>query len=339
MLLPKLLGAAALLTGLVSPALAGTSPGTTPGPAFPVFVHLPADQAGHPGVPYEWWYTVGHVSAHGHRFGYEVTLSESAGTPSTNIAITDQTTGRYYQKVVLYKPSQVSMSTDRLDVRMPNAHLSGPMGSMSLTATLPAGRITLRLRDAGPALYPGGAGLIPFLAGSSFYYSLPSLATSGTLTVAGHRYKVTGQSWLDRQWGSWDWTKLGKWTWMAIQLGNGERLNLWDIYSSDGENPYATVVYPDGHQTIVAITPLARQSSGFWISPVTGQRYATRWIVHIPALRTVLDIRAFPRDQEVMASFPGVTPSEFEGAATVTGTAAGRPITGQAYVEQLGHWN
>lgn len=339
-----------LLTGLALPASAVThqSGGTAccrigssspaASPAFPVFVHLPADQARHPGAAFEWWYTVGHVSAHGHRFGYEVTLTDSAGTLSTNIAITDETTGRYYQQVVLYKPSQVTMSTERLDVRMPNATLAGPVGSMSLTATLPAGTITLRLRDAGPALYPGGTGLIPFLAGQSFYYSLPSLATTGTLTVAGHRYLVTGQSWLDRQWGSWDWTKLHKWTWMAIQLAGGERLNLWDMYSADGENPYATVLYPDGHQSIVPITPVARSASGFWTSPVTGQRYATRWIVRIPDLRAVLNVRAFPQDQEVMASFPGVTPSEFEGSATVTGIAAGRPVTGQAYVEQLGHW-
>jgi hypothetical protein len=39
-----------------------------------------------------------------------------------------------------------------------------------------------------------------------------------------------------------------------------------------------------------------------------------------------------------MASFPGVSPSLFEGSATITGIADGRPVTGQAYVEQQGHW-
>jgi predicted secreted hydrolase len=344
--IPAPVAAAVLLAGLTLPAAAAPAAGAARhaccppggGPAFPTFVHLPADQARHPGATFEWWYTVGHVSAHGHRFGYEVTLTDSAGTPSTNIAITDQTTGHYYQHVVVYQPAQVSMSTQRLDVRMPSATLAGPMDSMSLTATLPGGAITLRLRDAGPALYPGGTGLIPFLAGQSFYYSLPSLATTGTLTVAGHRYQVSGQSWLDRQWGTWDWTKLHRWTWMAIQLSGGEQLNLWDMYSVGGENRYATVLYPDGHQTIVPVTPLARDASGVWTSPATGQRYRTHWIVHIPGLGTRLDVSAFPRQQEVMASFPGVTPSLFEGAATVTGVAGGRPITGQAYVEQLGHW-
>jgi len=338
--IPVPVAAVVLLAGLTLPAAAAPAgrPATA-GPVFPAFVHLPADQARHSGAMFEWWYTVGHVSAHGHRFGYEVTLSDSAGVPSANIAITDQTTGRYYQHVAVYQPAQVSMSTQRLDVRMPSAMLSGPMGSMSLTATLPGGAISMRLRDAGSALYPGGTGLIPFLSGQSYYYSLPSLATTGTLTVAGQRYRVSGQSWLDRQWGTWDWAKLDKWTWMAIQLRGGEQLNLWDMYGADGETRYATVLYPDGHQSIVPVIPLARDASGIWTSPATGQQYRTHWIVRIPGLGTQLDVRAFPRQQEVMASFPGVTPSLFEGAATVTGMAGGRPVSGQAYVEQLGHWN
>jgi predicted secreted hydrolase len=37
---------------------------------IPTFVHLPTDQAAHPSTTFEWWYTVGHVSSHGHEYGY-----------------------------------------------------------------------------------------------------------------------------------------------------------------------------------------------------------------------------------------------------------------------------
>src|SRR5215217_3375318 len=77
----------AVLAGAASsviPATAqtGSGPGsprtpaaaTAAAPGFPTFVHLPADQAAHPDAAQEWWYTVGHLNAHGHRFGFEVNI-------------------------------------------------------------------------------------------------------------------------------------------------------------------------------------------------------------------------------------------------------------------------
>jgi hypothetical protein len=42
----------------------------------------------------------------------------------------------------------------------------------------------------GPVLYNNGDGVVPFLGGSTRYYSLPDIATSGTITESGHRYQV-----------------------------------------------------------------------------------------------------------------------------------------------------
>jgi predicted secreted hydrolase len=322
------------------PATAKTGPGpagistaaATTAPAFPTFVHLPADQAAHPNVPQEWWYVVGHVNAHGHRFGYEVQIAGGA-VPQTLIAITDKTTGEYYTQSRSYSPDQTSFSTTQLDVRVPSATLSGPMDAMHLHATLPAGEIDLTLSAQGPVLYNNGTGLMPFLGGTSYYYSLPSLASQGTLTVNKRTYPVTGESWLDHQWGSWDWSTVQKWTWMALQLPGGDRINLWDLFAEGSEFPYATVLRPDGPHEIVAVNPLAGGTSEFWTSPTTGKRYGTRWTVNIPALDASLTVVAQPQGQEVQ-SYGGV----YEGAASVTGWYRGKPVTGQAYVEQLGNW-
>jgi hypothetical protein len=89
----------------------------TTAPAFPTFVHLPADQAAHPDAPQEWWYVVGHLTAHGHRFGYEVQIVAGA-TPYALIAITDKTTGQYYTHSQGYSPDQTRFSTTTLDVRV-----------------------------------------------------------------------------------------------------------------------------------------------------------------------------------------------------------------------------
>jgi hypothetical protein len=53
-----------------------------------------------------------------------------------------------------------------LDVRMPNATLSG---TMHLTASLPEGSLDLRLSTTGPVMYNGGTGLIPFLGSSTYH--------------------------------------------------------------------------------------------------------------------------------------------------------------------------
>ena len=312
--------------GITTPVAATTAP------AFPTFVHLPADQAAHPNTPWEWWYVVGHLSAHGHRFGYEVQIV-GGQAPHTLIAITDQTTGAYYTQSQNFPPDQTSFSTTTLDVRTSSATLSGPMDAMHLHATLPVGDIDLTLAAQGPAMYNNGTGLMPFLGGTSYYYSLPSLASQGTLTVNNHTYPVTGESWLDRQWGTWDWSTVQKWTWMALQLSNGDRVNLWDIFDQSGESHYATVLHPDGTEEIVAVNPLADGTSRFWTSPTTGKRYGTRWTVNIPALDASLSIVAQPQGQEIQFS-GGI----FEGASSVTGRYLGKPVTGQAYVEQLGNW-
>ncbi len=275
---------------------------------------------------------VGHLNAGGHRFGYEVQIV-GGQTPLASIAITDKTTGAYYTQSANYSPDQTSFSTTDLDARVPSAALSGPMDSMHLHATLPVGEIDLTLSAQGPAMYNNGTGLMPFFGGTSYYYSLPRLASQGTLTENNHIYPVTGQSWLDHQWGTWDWSTVQKWTWMPLQLSNGDRVNLWDQFGPDGESHYATVLHPDGTEEIVAVNPLADTTSGFWTSPTTGKRYPTRWTVNIPALDANLTVIAQPQGQEIQA-YGGI----YEGASSVTGHYRGKPVTGQAYVEQLGNW-
>lgn len=302
-------------------------------PDFPTFVHLPTDQAAHEGVPVEWWYVVGHVNALGHRFGYEVTLIDTANRPDVTVAITDLTTGAFYAQNQTFSRDETSFSTTALDIRTPRASLSGPMNAMHLRAALPAGEIDLTLKARGPVLYDNGTGLMPFLGGKSYYYSLPSLASQGTLEVAHRTYPVTGESWLDRQWGAWDPGTAQKWTWMALQLSGGDRVDLWDMYAQGGESHYATVLRPDGTEEIVAVEPLADGTSRFWTSPSTGKRYGTRWAVRIPALNADLTVTAEPQGQEILAN-GGV----FEGASSITGQYRGRPTTGQAYVEQFGNW-
>ena len=329
-----LVGGAAAQAG-AAPALL-SRPGPTADPGFPTFVKLPADQAAHPNAKGEWWYTVGHLSAGRHKYGYEVELTAGG---LTQIALTDVTAGRYASQQTQYHSGQFSVSATTLDVRMPDASLSGPPESMHLRADLPhgIGTLDLTLQAAGPAMYDNGTGLFPFLGGTSYYYSLPELRTSGTLTLGGKATRVSGISWLDRQWGDWNWGTLHKWTWMALQLSNGQELNLWDLFDSSGQGHWATVLNRDGSERVVSVNPLAPAATDFQTSPTTGQRYAGKWIVQIPSLHARLIVTAQPVLQEIQSGAP-FSPGINEAAASVGGTYLGQPVTGQAYVEQFGIW-
>ncbi len=305
---------------------------------FPRYVHLPADQASDPHAAYEWWYIVGHINTGRRWFGYEVTINRSSAGPEVHAAITDEIAGTHRGLVERYEPDQATFSTDELDVRTPNATLAGPMQAMRLTASLPDAHIELLLRHTGPALYPGGTGLIPFADGFSYYYSLPSLTTRGTLTIDAHPHRVHGTSWLDRQWGTWHWEGIQRWTWMAIHLDNGARLNVWNLIQDGEDQAYATIVEPDGHHTVASIVPLAEYDHEFWTSPLTGQTYPTHWRVEIPHRNTRLDIRSLVTDQELDVQYPGQPRGLYEADCAVTGTYAGRRTTGRAYVELYGDW-
>lgn len=325
-----------------SAASAVRVPGLATAPAFPAFVSLPADQAAHPSSQNEWWYVVGQVKAGQHAFGYEVQIIArsnilGAGAPEippeVTVSITDVTTGRHFTKTFGYGPSQASFSTTTLDAKTPSATLSGPLNAMRLRASLPGGTIDLSLVAEGPALYNDGTGLAPFLGGSTRYYSLPDVATTGTIAENGHSYQIRGTSWLDHQWGNWTWADDKKWTWMGIRLSDGVSLGLWDIFAGGRENAYATVLEPDGDERVVRVTPLAAGTSGFVTSPATGQRYGSQWLVNVPDLGASLRVTASPRLQEVQG-LSGID----EATSTVTGSIGGAPVTGQAQVEQFGNW-
>src|SRR5260370_34383391 len=100
---------------------------------------------------------------------------------------------------------------------------------------------------------------------------------------------------------------------MGIWLDNGESLNLWDLFTKQGEERWATVLHRDGSQSIVSVSPLAKDATDFETSPTTGQRYAGQWTVEIPNLDTTLTVTAMATLQEIQAHDP-VSPGVNESA-------------------------
>lgn len=309
-------------------------------------VRLPADQANHPKVANEWWYVVGHVRSGTHTFGYETTIFRfSHVTPPgfttpvtlyrTDVAITDETGKRFHQLVTYHFPQDANLSHVALNESVGLDSLAGTSTKdMVLRSTLAGGAIHLRLSSRRRPMYVGGRGYIPFGNGFTYYYSLTDLATSGSLTVNGTKYRVTGVSWLDHQWGNWSWRTIRGWTWMALQLNNGVQLSVFDFRGTRTRVRAASVLLANGRLRTIPTASI--MALGRWVSPHTGGRYPSGWIVRIAPLAATLRVEPTVKDQELV--FPGVKlGSYWEGSGRVTGTFGGAPVTGLSYTELTGY--
>ena len=294
-------------------------------------VGLPADDGVHPRVPVEWWYWTGHVhDAAGRWFGYQATFfAFGFGGMLMNVALTDldgaafHRDGQFAFATPTVLPSAFSFS-------LGSASATGGGGSDHLVASFDGVAFDLRPSSTATPLLQHGDGYedYPF-GGSTYYYSRPRMDTTGTVTVGGTTFDVTGATWFDHQWGDLSSiTGLG-WDWFAIQLDDGRDLMLLTVHGGAG---YASGTITDGTcagtreltAAQISITP-----RGSWTSPTTGCVYPMGWDVIADGIHLgvaqVIDPQEHPDPMNVARSY-------WEGASTVTGDA-----TGRAYVELTGY--
>jgi predicted secreted hydrolase len=184
------------------------------------------------------------------------------------------------------------------------------------------------LSSKGPA--PGNA---------SFYYSRPSLATRGRLTLPGASFDVAGVSWMDREWGT---GALGAdvrgWDWLGVHLSDGRDLMMYRLRDPQG---HATA---DSRVAVMPSRPAAGEARAIpyqrftltpidtWQSPQTGARYPVSFQLEVPEAGIDLVVRPLLVDQEMRLAVV-----YWEGAVSLAGTAAGAPITGEGYLELTGY--
>jgi predicted secreted hydrolase len=183
-------------------------------------------------------------------------------------------------------------------------------------------------------MYVGGRGYIPFGNGYSYYYSLTDLKTTGTVRIFNKRLPVTGVSWMDHQWGTWSWSAVHGWTWMALQLSNGVQMSVFDFHSADGRLKAASVLTVGGKTRTLRNVTI--RSTGSWKSPRSGATYPSGWVIRIPSMKARFVVTPAVKDQELIV--PGdVRGSYWEGSGRLTGTWKGKPVTGKTYTELTGY--
>ena len=332
---------------------------------------LPADHVSHPDYKIEWWYYTGNVdTAEGRRFGYQLTFFRVGVDPRpenpsrwavrdlhmAHFAVSDlgRARFRFFDRLQRAGSGWAGASTDRLHVWNGRWSVEAqPDGSQHVRAS--QDDVSLELVLGTTAEWRGGVrGDRRFVAhgeagysqkgtqpgNASHYYSMTRLDTRGTITLGSTRHVVSGQSWMDHEFG----TSLlepdqAGWDWFALHLADGRDLMLYQMRRTNGSrDPHSsgTLVGADGRVTRLQVADYTLAPLEFWTSPVTRVRYPIRWRVTVPGERLAFDVRAAMPDQELHTpASTGVT--YWEGAVDATGTSGGAPLAGRGYMELTGY--
>ena len=170
--------------------------------------------------------------------------------------------------------------------------------------------------------------------GGSFYYSQPFLQASGKLIVAGQTISVSGEAWLDREWGS-QFLQADQqgWDWFSLHLENGEKLVLFQLRQQAEKNQvnnylHGSLIEADGSKT--ALDPEQIQLKVLKETVVMGRTLPMQWQIDLAQIDRQIKIEALHPDQWMDVDFP-----YWEGVIIASGNKPGS--RGRGYMELTGY--
>ena len=321
---------------------------------------FPRDHGAHDNYRIEWWYYTGNLETEeNRRFGYQLTffrtgLQMQPENPSrwavrdlytAHFAVSD-IAGRkhsFSQRNNRAGVGQAGAETQRLEIWNNDWKVELQGHQHTLIARDKDYSIELTLIPSKPLVLHGQNGLSRKGAkegNASYYYSFPRLSTSGTITIDGSRFEVSGDSWMDHEFST-SFLEEGQigWDWFSIQLDNNTELMLYQMRLGDGSvNPCSsgTFVADDGQYTHLSAAQFHVRGGNTWRSSRTGADYPLYWSIEIPTLGLVLDVEpAFEQQEMVTAATTGI--SYWEGSISVRGRCRQDRVTGSGYLELTGY--
>jgi predicted secreted hydrolase len=319
---------------------------------------FPQDHGPHPAFRSEWWYFTGNLEdINGRRFGYQWTVFRFALQPEIgerasawaarqvymgHFTVTDVERTRFHSFERLTREALglagAQAAPFRVWIEDWSVATDESSGGWRLQAAAPAAAIDLKLAPLKPVVLQGDRGLSRKSAtpgNASYYYSVPRLATRGTLTLGGQVFQVHGSSWLDREWSTsaLDADQAG-WDWFGLQLADDTELMFYQLRRRDGGvDPHSGGSFVDaqGNPQPLAADEVELTALETWDSP-HGGRYPARWRLRVASLALELEISPLLADQELDLSV-----RYWEGAVRITGRRAGQPVSGYGYAELTGY--
>src|SRR6266567_4361711 len=354
LLLLALVLASCGVPGIVSTNAQLPAVNTTPQKVTWPPIRFPQDEAAHRDLT-EWWYYTGHMNAvtpegAPHHYGFELVIFQALRSDlppvyAAHFAISDITRSQFhFDQRRLVEPAALipdGTSTAGINVAVGDWTIQGVNGLDHLTAQMADYAIQLTLRALKPPALHNGNGLISFGPGGfSYYYSRTRMALSGTLIDHNQPLQVTGEAWMDHQWGNFFSAGGGGWDWFSLQLNNGTEMMLHFIRDGIGKIAAVYVGYIglDAVEHLLPATAIHVNILDHWTSRLTGATYPSGWRIQIkdPLLQASLTLTPELLNQELTA-YQSTGNAYWEGAVTIHGQSAGAAVQGEGYVELTGY--
>jgi len=319
---------------------------------------FPADHGPHPEFRNEWWYITGNLDDEdGERFGFELTIFRFALAPSAiesqsawrtrqvyiaHLAVTHVADERFYvaQRYSRGALGLAGAQAAPFKVWIDDWSIAGQADADSwhLTASDKDFGIDVELRALQAPTLNGIDGLSQKSAdpgNASYYYSITRLGTEGTIRIGERDYRVSGLSWLDREWSTSALAadQVG-WDWFALQLSDGSDLMFYGLRNNDGTQDAAsagTFLSKDGITSHLDADDVELTVLDTWNSP-EGGTYPSKWRLAVPQFGLDVTVTPVMSNQELFT-----TVRYWEGAVDVVGKHDGSDITGRGYVELAGY--
>ncbi|WP_263260594.1 lipocalin-like domain-containing protein [Pseudomonas sp. RIT-PI-S] len=314
---------------------------------------FPQDHGPHDGYRIEWWYiTANLVSDKGQQFGVQWTLFRNALPRSANVVSSNQgwsnrnlwmghaavtAADRHYaaERYARGGIGQAGVALTPFAAWIDDWFLSSqpgvadPLADMQLQASDPRFSYRLHLTSTGPLVLQGKEGFSQKSeAGqASYYYSQPFFDATGSITVDGKTYTVTGSAWLDREWSSQPLTpNQTGWDWFSLHLEGGAQVMLYRMRQRQGA-PYLTGTWinADGStQSLASEDIMLAPTATTWVE---GHDMPTRWSLNIPGKGVSITATALNPKAWMNLRIP-----YWEGPVTLAGTHRG-----VGYLEMTGY--
>jgi predicted secreted hydrolase len=322
-------------------------------------IELPADHGAHPSSRAEvWGLAAALTAANGRQFHlqfnlFRVTLTAN-GEPrpsawaahsvySAHLALTDAGRGdqtvfeRLSRDALGLAGTEAQGSTHRLwleDWTLDVGQDPGGGTTLHLKASQEGLAVDLHTSGDGLVLTDGAPDRAAAGGASMRGYRVLRLTPAGTLTRDSRPVDVTGRAWLDHAWGNRipDGGQLAL-ARFSIHLDDDRDLLCLHTSRRDGSGtPIATctLIGPAGDRRGFDRRDLTLEPQRYWISPRDGTRYPVAWRLTVPDVGLDLNMSPLIDAQEL-----DLAVRLWSGGVTVTGTAAGVPLTGVGQVDLM----
>lgn len=315
-------------------------------------ISFPVDEGRHTSEPVEWWYSIGHLKGEttGTNYSYMLTYFYMNYPPYQGFRIfnvTNEDNGQFFSDV--QPVTYATLAEDSLNLVVKTGFLGAGTETWKnktnaagkipfeyeISAQSQYGALNLEYVSEKPPLILGDDGYFPQGQDTyTYYYSQTKNTVSGSFTFNGTTEAVTGTTWIDRQYGTFNPSTGEKYEWFCLQLSNGMDINVWDLFNNLNEIPdnalYRNIsVYVDEDSSYTNID-FNIERLGYRWNASEDRCYSKKWRLTSDVNDLDLIITAPVEVSEVTLPF-----QFYEGSINIEGSVNGNQVNGVGYAELL----